>query len=150
MEIFKNWFPKLSSIKKITDKEEIICWEIYDEVDNLIGYGFVKDVPEGLENIPGMEEMDRYRIYGAIDPKNYRITQIDITLHPEMNKEPWSEDLINEEFEKRFIGLSCEEINLSPDGKIDAITEATLSSTWLIDGIRSKVEEIIKKTKSKS
>jgi hypothetical protein len=52
-------------------------------------------------------------------------------------------------FEKQFIGLMVEEVNLSPDGKIDAITDATLSSTWITDGIRGKVEEIIKKAKSK-
>jgi len=52
-------------------------------------------------------------------------------------------------FENRFIGLTVEEVNLSPDGKIDAITDATLSSTWITDGIRQKVEEIIEKAKAK-
>jgi uncharacterized protein with FMN-binding domain len=39
---------------------------------------------------------------------------------------------------------------LSPDGKIDAITDATLSSTWITDGIRQKVQEIIEKAKVKT
>ena len=37
-----------------------------------------------------------------------------------------------------------------PDGKIDAVTEATLSSTWIADGIRGKVEEIIKTAKKET
>jgi hypothetical protein len=66
-----------------------------------------------------------------------------------MAKEPWTMDVTEPGFEKRFIGLMVEEVNLSPDGKIDAITDATLSSTWITDGIRGKVEEIIKKARSK-
>jgi hypothetical protein len=58
-------------------------------------------------------------------------------------------DVTEPGFENRFIGLTVEEVNLSPDGKIDAITDATLSSTWITDGIRGKVEEIIKKARSK-
>jgi hypothetical protein len=67
-----------------------------------------------------------------------------------MTKEPWTMDVTELGFEKQFIGLMAEEVNLSPDGKIDAITDATLSSTWITDGIRGKVEEIIKKAKSKA
>ncbi len=149
MEIFKSLYPKITNMKEIINQDELVCWEAYDEKGELIGYAFTKDIPEGIENLPGMEEMDRYRVYGVIDPIEYKVINIDITLHPEMEKEPWSEDLISEGFEKRFIGLKCEEINLTPDGKIDAITDATLSSTWLTDGIRRKIEEIIAKTKIK-
>ena len=58
-------------------------------------------------------------------------------------------DVTEPDFEKQFIGLMVEEVNLSPDGKIDAITDATLSSTWITDGIRQKVQEIIEKAKAK-
>jgi hypothetical protein len=67
-----------------------------------------------------------------------------------MAKEPWTIDVTEPGFEKQFIGLMVEEVNLSPDGKIDAITDATLSSTWITDGIRQKVQEIIEKAKAKS
>lgn len=149
MEIFKTLYPKITSMKEIIDQNELVCWEAFDDKGELIGYAFSKDVPEAIESIPGMEEMDRYRVYGIVDPVDFKIINIDITLHPDMAKEPWSEELIGEGFEKRFIGLKCEEIHLKPDGKIDAITDATLSSTWLTDGIRGKIEEIIKKRKSK-
>jgi len=46
------------------------------------------------------------------------------------------------------MGLPVEEIDLSPDGKIDAITDSTLSSTWVTDAIRERVREIMKKTKA--
>jgi hypothetical protein len=93
--------------------------------------------------------MDKYRVFGIIDPKEYKMINLDIAIHPEMVKEPWTMDVTEPGFEKQFIGLMVEEVNLSPDGKIDAITDATLSSTWITDGIRGKVEEIIKKAKSK-
>jgi hypothetical protein len=66
-----------------------------------------------------------------------------------MTKEPWTIDVTEPGFEKQFVGLMVEEVNLSPDGKIDAITDATLSSTWITDGIRDKVKEIIQKVKAK-
>jgi hypothetical protein len=149
MEFFKSLFPEITCMKEIMNQDELVCWELYDEGGKLIGYAFIKDIPEAIENIPGMEEMDRYRVYGIIDPIDYKIIHVDITLHPEMKKEPWSEELVGENFEKKFIGLRCEEISLYPDGKIDAIADATLSSTWLTDGIRRKIEEIIKNTKRK-
>jgi len=64
-----------------------------------------------------------------------------------MTKEPWTMEVTEPGFENRFIGLTVEEVNLSPDGKIDAITDATLSSTWITDGIRQKVQEIIERAK---
>jgi uncharacterized protein with FMN-binding domain len=67
-----------------------------------------------------------------------------------MAKEPWTMEVTEPGFEKQFIGLMVDEVNLSPDGKIDAITDATLSSTWITDGIRQKVEEIVEKAKAKS
>ena len=93
--------------------------------------------------------MDRYQVFGIVDPKEYKIIKLDIAIHPEMAKEPWTIDVTEPGFENRFIGMTVEEINLSPDGKIDAITDATLSSTWITDGIRQKVQEIVEKAKAK-
>jgi len=149
MEDFKRLLPQIARVTDLVSEGEIVCWEAYDESDNLIGYAFSKDIPEAVASIPGVEDMDRYRVFGVVDPKEYRIINLDIAIHPEMTKEPWTMDVTEPGFEKQFIGLAVEEVNLSPDGKIDAITDATLSSTWITDGIRVRVEEIIKKAKSK-
>jgi hypothetical protein len=149
MEDFKRLLPQIAQMKQLVGDGEIVCWEAYDESGHLIGYAFAKDIPEAVADIPGAEDMDKYRVFGVIDPKEYKIINLDIAIHPEMTKEPWTMDVTEPGFEKRFIGLMVEEVNLSPDGKIDAITDATLSSTWITDGIRGKVEEIIKKAKSK-
>ncbi len=150
MEDFKRLLPQIEQIKQLTGDGEIVCWEAYDGSGNLIGYAFSKEIPEAVASIPGAEDMDRYRVFGILDPKEYKIINLDIAIHPEMTKEPWTVDVTEPGFEKQFIGLSVEEVNLSPDGKIDAITDATLSSTWITDGIREKVQEIIQRVKGKS
>ena len=149
MENFKRLLPQIAELKQLVSDGEIICWEAYSVSCQLIGYAFAKDIPEAVADIPGVEDMDRYQVFGIIDPKEYKIINLDIAIHPEMAKEPWTMDVTEPGFENRFIGLTVEEVNLSPDGKIDAITDATLSSTWITDGIRQKVQEIIEKAKAK-
>jgi hypothetical protein len=149
MEDFKRLLPQIAQLKQLADNGEIVCWEAFDGSGELLGYAFTKEIPEAVANIPGAEDMDRYRVFGILDPKEYKIINLDIAIHPEMTKEPWTMDVTEPGFEKQFIGLRVEEVNLSPDGKIDAITDATLSSTWITDGIRDKVQEIIGKMKGK-
>ena len=98
-------------------------------------------------DIPDMEEMDKYQVVGIVDTKEYRIINLDISLHPEGPEEPWTTEITEPEFEKQYIGLTLEEIDLSPDGKIDAITDATLSSTWITDAIQEKVSELLKRVR---
>jgi hypothetical protein len=150
MEDFKRLLPQIAQLKQLADNGEIVCWEAFDGSGELLGYAFTKEIPEAVANIPGAEDMDRYRVFGILDPKEYKIINLDIAIHPEMTKEPWTMDVTEPGFEKQFIGLRVEEVNLSPDGKIDAITDATLSSTWITDGIREKVQEIIGKMKGKA
>ena len=149
MENFKRLLPQIAELKQIVSGGEIVCWEAYDGSGKLIGFAFVKDIPEAVADIPGVEDMDRYQVFGIVDPKEYKMINLDIAIHPEMTKEPWTVDVTEPGFEKQFIGLLAEEVNLSPDGKIDAITDATLSSTWITDGIREKVKETIQRAKAK-
>ncbi len=149
IEDFKKLLPQIAELKQLAGDGEIVCWEAYDGSGKLIGFAFAKDIPEAVADIPGAEDMDKYRVFGIVDPEEYKIINLDITIHPEMTKEPWTIDVSEPGFEKQFIGRSVEEVNLSPDGKIDAITDATLSSTWITDGIRQKVQEIIDRAKAK-
>ena len=148
MERFRKFLPGIAEIKPLEGEGEKSGWAAYDAAGTLLGYAFVMDVPESVPDIPGMEDMDRYLVSGAVDPKEYRIIGLDISMHPESEKdEPWDITITEAEFEGQYTGLAVEELDLSPDGKIDAITDATLSSTWITDAVREKVREIIERTK---
>lgn len=147
MERFKQLLPTIARVKQIDSDGETICWEVRDQSGMLLGYAFAMDVPETVPDIPGADEMDKYRVVGIIEPKEYKIINLDISMHPDGPEEPWTTQVAEPDFEKQFIGLTAAEINLSPDGKIDALTEATLSSAWVSDAIRERVKEIIIKTK---
>jgi hypothetical protein len=148
MERFKKLLPGIAQIKPLAGDGETVCWEVYDEAGSLLGYAFAMDVPETVPDIPGMEEMDKYQILGIVDPEEYKIISLDISLHPEGPEEPWDIRVTEPEFEGQYIGLTVEEIDLSPEGKIDAITDATLSATWITDALREKITAIIRITKA--
>lgn len=140
--------PEVSRIKRVATDEETTYWEAYDSSGSLIGYVFAVDVPETAAGMEGTEEMDRYQVLGIVDPKEYKVIALDISIHPEGPEEPWAESITKPEFGKQYIRLTVDEIELSPEGKIDAITEATLSSTWVTDAIRGRIGEIIKHTEA--
>jgi hypothetical protein len=148
LERFRQLLPQIVRVKPLVSDDEVVCWEAYDESGAMLGYAFAADVPETAPDIPGMEEMDKYQVTGIVEPKEYRIISLDISLHPEGPEEPWDIRITEPDFERQYIGLTVEEIDLSPDGKIDAISDATFSSTWLTDAIRGKVRAMIEKTRT--
>lgn len=147
MERFQRLLPEIAEIKPLAGDDGVNFWEAYDKSGLLVGYAFTAVVPEIVPDIPDMEEMDKYQVVGIVDPKEHRIIKLDISLHPEGPEEPWTMEITEPDFEKQYIGLTVEEIDLSPDGKIDAITDATLSSTWITDAIREKVIDLLNRTK---
>ena len=150
MERFKRLLLEIAAIKSIDTDEGLDFWEAYDDSNNLIGYAFAAVVPEVVPDIPDMDEMDKYQVYGIVDPDEYKILNIEISLHPDGPEEPWTMDITGPEFTNQYIGLTVEEIDLLPDGKIDSVTDATLSSTWITDAIREKVSEILERVSGKS
>jgi len=149
MERFARLLPEIARIHPVASDGETICWEAYDKSGSLIGYAFAADVPEAVAEVEETQEMDKYRVLGIVDPKQYKIIALDISIHPDGPEEPWATEITDPEFEKQYMGLTAEEIDLSPDGKIDAITDSTLSSTWVTNAVREKVQKIIKKAKAK-
>ena len=147
MERFERLFPEIAQIRPFAGDAETLCWEAYDQEGLLVGYAFAVDVPESVADAGEMQEMDKYQVFGIMDPKEYKIIALDIAIHPGGPEEPWATEITEPEFEKQYIGLTVEEIELSPDGKIDAITDSTLSSTWVTNAIREKVQAIFKKVK---
>lgn len=150
MNRFKGLLPDTVRLEPFCGDESIELWEARDESDALVGYAFSTEVPEVVPDIPGMDEMDRYLVAGMVDPQECRIVSIEISLHPDSAGEPWTTEIAAPEFQKQYIGLSVEQIDLSPDGKIDAITDATLSSTWITDTIRKRVAQIVDRVKAKA
>lgn len=145
MERLKRLLPGIAGIRPLGGEEGLDFWEAYDGSGKLIGYAFAAKVPEVVPDIPDMDEMDVYQVYGVVDPAEHKILNIEISLHPDGPEEPWTMEITEPEFTNQYIGLTVEEIDLSPDGKIDSVTDATLSSTWITDAIRDKVSKILKR-----
>jgi electron transport complex protein RnfG len=109
---------------------EVVYYEAYDDAGKLVGYAFfVKK--EGFKG--------PILIAGAID-LDYKVTAIKVVRQQETAglgariREPG--------FQHQFIGASVEDLHLSPEGKIDAITGATISSQAVTDAMRNKIENI--------
>ena len=143
-EYFSQIMPGIAQLKPLVKSGETICWDAYDKAGKLLGYAFSSDAPEMIAEVGDDQEMDKYRIFGVIDPKEFKLIALDITVHPEGPKETWALEITEPAFEKQYLGLSVKEIEISPDGKIDAISESTLSSNFVTQAIREKVQNIIK------
>jgi len=89
------------------------------------------------------------RIMVGVDPSGEKITGVRIAQHSETpglganivqvrtgDDEPW--------FLKQFVGLTCDKMHLKPDGVIDAVTAATISSAAVTDAVRLGLEEFVK------
>jgi FMN-binding domain len=143
-DTFKRLLPEVARIEPLAGSEGLDFWNAYDAAGGLLGYAFTANVPETIPDIPGMDEMDRYFVNGMVDPKDHTIINIEILLDPEGPEEPWTMEIIEPAFTGQYVGLTVEEIDLSPDGKIDAITDATLSSNWVTTAVRDKVSDILR------
>lgn len=143
MDQVKSLLPQVGRVEQLGGDSDTTCWRAFDRNDNLIAYAFTAIVPEAATDEIDMEDMDRYQIVGMLDPSDYKVIALDIALDPSGPDKPWEIKITEREFEQQYLGLTAEEIWLSPDGKIDAITDATLSSTWVTQAIRQKVLEII-------
>jgi hypothetical protein len=147
MERFSQLMPAIAELKPLGKSGKTICWEAYDKAGKLLGYAFSADCPEMVAGIGDDQEMDKYRLFGIVDPQDFKIIALDITIHPEGPAEPWALEVTEPAFEKQYLGLTIKEIELSPDGKIDAISDSTMSCNFVTQAIRAKVEDIIKQTR---
>jgi len=127
---FKKLLPEAAQFKAVVKDEETVYYEAYDAEGLLIGYAFIAD---------RYAFTDRLEIVGIVD-LDYKVDAIDVERYPEFYGNP---GIIEPEFEEQFIGLSVEEIYLSPDGEIDAVSGATISSTAVTNAVREKIEEIV-------
>lgn len=133
-EKFKKLLPEAHDFVPIIKEGKIAYYEIYDATGNLIAYGFYTRA---------YAPTDRLQIVGIVD-LGYKIKSIDIDriepgtrLHNEM--------IIESSFEERFIGLTVDEVGLSPEGKVDAVSGATISSTAVVDAIKNALNSILQR-----
>ena len=146
VERFRQLLPEVARIKRVARDGETLYWEVYDESGSLIGYAFYVEVPETIPDVPEAEEFDKYEVLGIMG-LNYEITALDIAPHPQGPEKLWAEDIVEAAYEKQYVGLSAEEIRLGPEGKIDAISDASLSSALVTVAIRNKLEAIVESRK---
>lgn len=122
--------PDAADFTPVGGEEEPIYYEAYDDAGNLIGYAFfvVKEGSQGPILLAGAIDLD------------YNVIAMKVVRHSET---PGLGAKIKEtSFQSQLIGLSTGDLYLSPEGKVDAITGATISSTAVVDAMRNKIEDI--------
>ena len=122
--------PDAAAFTPVGGEEDPIYYEAYDDAGNLVGYAFfvVKEGSQGPILLAGAIDLD------------YNVIAITVVRHSET---PGLGAKIKETaFQSQLIGLSTGDLYLSPEGKVDAITGATISSTAVVDAMRNKIEEI--------
>lgn len=124
-ERFKKILPEAFEFAPVIKEGKILYYEIYDEKGSLIAYGFDERV---------YAPTDRLRITGIIG-LDYKIRALDVDrLQPDIQL--LRDEIIEPAFENQFIGLRVEDLYLSPQGKIDAVSGATISSTRIVETVR--------------
>lgn len=132
-EKFLRLLPQAAEFKAVVKDEKVIYYEAYDKAGLLIGYAFVTKA---------YGPTDRLEVVGIVD-LDYKVAAIDVERIP--GTEVFNPLIEEPEFENEFVGLSVEELYLSPEGKVDAVTGATISSDAVTDAVRKKVEEIMQR-----
>lgn len=137
-EKFRRLLAGGADFKPVGKDGILIYYEAYNNTGMLIGYAFVTRA---------YAPTDRLEIVGIVD-LDYRVVAIDVERLPE--SEYQNPGIILPAFAHEFVGLSVNELRLSPDGKVDAVTGATLSSSAVVDAIEKKMEEIMQMISSKT
>jgi hypothetical protein len=126
---FRGTLEGAVDFKPVGKEGKVLYYEAYNSAGMLIGYAF---------DVTAYAPTDTLEMIGIVD-LNYKVVAVDIEqLSPELR----NPEIIQPTFAHEFVGLSEKELFLSPQGHIDAVTGATLSSGAVTDAVRGKVEEI--------
>lgn len=153
-QVYKTTKPKIEEIKK--QEEEKLNKEIFPEgikfeEKEINGIKYFSVLNESGEEIGKIFEVKTMGYGGYITlkvglDKENKIKNIKVKEH---NETPGLGSKITQDnFLKQFTGKTKDEIYLKKDktdGKIDAITGATISSRAVVDGIRKLLEKINEK-----
>lgn len=129
---FQSLLPGVVSFEQVTidDKD---FYKGFDSKGELIGYLF-------QANAQG--PTDKLLITAAVSP-DYKIIAIDVEPAPGSDH-LFNPDIATSKFEDQFKGLSIGDLDLKPQGKVDAVTMATYSSKAVVDVVKSYLEAIMK------
>jgi len=137
---FKQLLADIERIKRVADPESGKgYWELYDASGNTLGLAFYLEVPETPPETDEAAEFDKYEVWG-ITSRELDIRVLEIAPHPEGPENLWAEGVTEPGYAAQFLGLAPDEMRLSPAGKIDAVTDGTISSKLLTEAIRTQLE----------
>ena len=126
---FKKLLPEATEFKAVVKGEEVVYYKAYNKAGKIIGSAFIAEK---------YAFTDRLEIIGIVD-LDYWVASINVERHPEYRG---NLEIIDPKFETQFVGLSMEELHLSPNGKVNAVTGATISSNAVVEAVRKRIEEI--------
>jgi len=124
--------PGAATFKAVTVDGEDLYYEAYDGSGNLVGYGFIAEIP-GLQDV--------MTVAGGMD-LDFKMTYVTVVAQKET---PGIGDKVQKqpEFTAQFKGVGPDGLALCSDGgQIDGITGATLSSKAVTDGVHDIVAHI--------
>jgi len=130
-EKFQELLPGSSIFIPVTKNDEIVYYKALSTDGSLLGYVF---------ETKAYGPTDILIVYGAIDPL-LKVIAIDVDKAPEATY-LFNPDIATPEFEDQFKGLGVDDLALKPEGKIDAVTGATLSSGAVAEVVKAKIELI--------
>jgi hypothetical protein len=137
----KELVPELASIKRHARDGETFFWEVFNEGGERIGYAFYIVVPETDDPSLQIAEFDKYEVLCLVN-HDFTIESLDICEHPDGPDRMWAAAIVEPEFESQYLGLGVGDLALAPEGKIDAISDGTLSSKIVTNAIQRRVQEI--------
>ena len=141
---FKTLSSNVAKIKRIAEDGDNKYWNLLDSEGELIGHGFYLVVPDSPPDLDEIEEFDKYEVTGIVDT-NFEITNLDISEHPEGPDDFWAAEIMEPEYANQYLGLKHHEMILSTQnetGRIDSVSDGTLSSISINEAIRNKLKEI--------
>ncbi|MCM8817980.1 MAG: RnfABCDGE type electron transport complex subunit G [Candidatus Omnitrophica bacterium] len=150
-QVYKTTKPKIEAIKRIEEEKlnkEIFPEAVKFEEKEINGIKYLSVLNSNNEEIGKIFEVKTLGYGGyiylkvGIDKEN-KIKKVKIKEH---NETPGlGAKITQDSFLNQFIGKTKENIYLKKDksnGRIDAITGATVSSRAIVDGIRKLLEDI--------
>lgn len=134
---FQALLPNASKFYPIMKNDEVLYYRAYSSDNKLVGYAF---------ETKAYAPTDRFLVYVAVDP-SFKIVAIDVEQAPD-SMTMMNPRILTSDFENQFIGLSANDLALSPEGKIDAVTGATISSGAIVDAVKNAIIEIMQREKA--
>jgi len=134
---FQALLPNASKFYPVMKNDEVLYYRAYSSDYKLLGYAFETKV---------YAPTDRFLVYVAVDP-SFKIVAIDVEQAPD-SMTMMNPRILTSDFENQFIGLSANDLALSPEGKIDAVTGATISSGAIVDAVKKVIIEIMQREKA--